>query len=171
MASHASSGTPIRDADQSVRAQDASSAQGVGVPASRANPLRVVHVLTTIDPAKGTGPAEALRALALEQARRGLAVTIVTLDADDAIGEPLRQAGVRVLATGPARALRGGVSTGATIRRVIRGDVDVVHIHGMWQYLPHTAAREARRAGVPYIVRSAGMLEPWALRKGWLKKK
>src|SRR2546423_1001741 len=94
------------------------------------------------------------------------------MGAVDALAAPLREAGVVVKPTGPTRGpLLVGKLSRSVIRKTLEDGVDVVHIHGMWQHLPHLAAREARRAGVPYVMRAAGMLEPWALHKGRLKKR
>lgn len=41
---------------------------------------------------------------------------------------------------------------------------DIVHCHSMWLYPTMIAARTAYRAGVPYIIRPAGSLEPWCVR-------
>jgi signal transduction histidine kinase/glycosyltransferase involved in cell wall biosynthesis len=137
-------------------------------------PLRVLHVIWTIEPSKGSGPADALRALALEQSKLGLEVTILTADSAesiDAVVPPLKESGIRVIAAGPMRPFQTTHAARAAIRKAIADGVDVMHIHCLWQALPHCAAAEASRAGVPYILRTAGMLEPWALKKGWLKKK
>jgi len=48
---------------------------------------------------------------------------------------------------------------------------DIVHIHALWSYSTVAAARAARRAGVPYIVRPAGMLSEYALKLGAWKKR
>jgi glycosyltransferase involved in cell wall biosynthesis len=60
----------------------------------------------------------------------------------------------------------------------LRSDVasyDVVHVHGLWNRVVWAAAREARRAGVPYVLSPRGMLEPaalahraWRKRAGWV---
>lgn len=60
-------------------------------------------------------------------------------------------------------------------RKVLRGllsggGVDVVHLHGVWDPVIMWAAREARRARIPYVVSTHGMLEPWAVRKRWKKE-
>jgi glycosyltransferase involved in cell wall biosynthesis len=47
----------------------------------------------------------------------------------------------------------------------------LVHIHGLWSYSTWIAARAARRAGVPYLVRPAGMLSPYTWSRGRLKKR
>jgi len=59
----------------------------------------------------------------------------------------------------------------AQINERLRRGVDLVHIHGVWQHAPHAAARAARAEGVPYIVRPCGMLDPWCLNQGRLKKR
>src|SRR4051794_14499354 len=48
---------------------------------------------------------------------------------------------------------------------------DVMHIRGAWEPVPYTAAGPARQCKVPYIVRPAGMLDPWSLaQKPWKKR-
>lgn len=47
----------------------------------------------------------------------------------------------------------------------------VLHDHGLWTYQNFLAARFAARKGIPLIVSSHGMLEPWALEaKGFRKR-
>jgi glycosyltransferase involved in cell wall biosynthesis len=41
---------------------------------------------------------------------------------------------------------------------------DVVHVRGVWEDVQYRAATAARRAGVPYVVRPCGMLDPTSLR-------
>jgi glycosyltransferase involved in cell wall biosynthesis len=59
-------------------------------------------------------------------------------------------------------------------------DYDVVHIHGIWSYIAFAAWRAARRAKVPYVVSTHGMLHPYLMQRGrpqkaiasrlWIKK-
>lgn len=136
--------------------------------------MRILHVLTSIDPSTG-GPANVLARLARVQSGRGHSVCVLTAD-DPASVQPvtseLRAAGVEHRACGP---MRGPFAAGRATRREIEGmlgaGVDVVHIHGLWQHAPHTAAAAARAAGAPYIMRPCGMLDPWTLRQGRLKKR
>jgi glycosyltransferase involved in cell wall biosynthesis len=47
---------------------------------------------------------------------------------------------------------------------------DVAHLHTVWTYPTRTAARACWRAGVPYLLRPAGMLEEWSMgRRAWKK--
>ena len=48
---------------------------------------------------------------------------------------------------------------------------DIIHIHSIWQWQLHLAARAARKKGVPYILAPRGTIEPWSLRQKWFKKK
>jgi len=48
---------------------------------------------------------------------------------------------------------------------------DLVHIHAVWSFAPAAAGRAARRAGVPYLVRPAGMLSGYTWGRGaWAKR-
>ena len=47
---------------------------------------------------------------------------------------------------------------------------DVAHLHTVWTYPTRAAARACWRAGVPYVLRPAGMLEEWSMgRRAWKK--
>jgi glycosyltransferase involved in cell wall biosynthesis len=45
-------------------------------------------------------------------------------------------------------------------------DYTVIHIHGVFSWMPTVAAHHARRAGVPYILRTLGHLDPWSIKHG-----
>lgn len=47
---------------------------------------------------------------------------------------------------------------------------DILQVHSVWTYPPHAAGRVARRRGIPYVIRPAGTLQPWALGNGGLKR-
>ena len=139
--------------------------------------MRLVHVVTTLDPSGGGPPHVAIR-LAAAQAALGHDVHLVSyaFRAQEAsvtaqmAGVPGRErvhlhplvdpAPWERLSGGRARKLLGDLMPG----------VDFVHIHGLWGSLLATAAGVARAAGVPYCFRPAGMLDPWSLRqKRWKK--
>jgi glycosyltransferase involved in cell wall biosynthesis len=48
----------------------------------------------------------------------------------------------------------------------------IVHIHALFSFSSVAAARAARRAGVPYIIRPLGVLNHWGMRhrRPWLKR-
>jgi glycosyltransferase involved in cell wall biosynthesis len=55
------------------------------------------------------------------------------------------------------------------LRRLLP-ETDILIVHGMWYVETIHGTRMAHRAGVPYVVRPAGMLDPWSLRQKPLKK-
>ena len=48
---------------------------------------------------------------------------------------------------------------------------DIIHSHGIWTPFQHAVTRFAREHSLPLVVSPRGMLEPWALKHKWLKKK
>lgn len=139
--------------------------------------MRVLHVLSSLDPRNG-GPPRMLLELAVAQASLGLRVTVVAAEVEDR-----REAVNRFLVEMHAddlsvhRIAQPGRLNNLfawPIRKTVRQllpEQDVVHIHGVWDPLPWWIAREARRRGVPYIVRSAGVFAPHAMHiKAWKKK-
>jgi glycosyltransferase involved in cell wall biosynthesis len=53
------------------------------------------------------------------------------------------------------------------------GSFDIMHINGFWAYSVYMASRIACVNSIPYLLRPAGCLEPWPLRRNyptWLKK-
>ncbi len=49
--------------------------------------------------------------------------------------------------------------------------VDVIHFHGLWQPWHSQLSKACRTANMPYVVSPHGMLEPWAWKHKWWKKK
>jgi glycosyltransferase involved in cell wall biosynthesis len=82
----------------------------------------------------------------------------------------LRQRGVTVHMIGPcSRKLRRHPDLSPTLRRIV-AEADIIHIHALWEEIQHEAAILCRELGKPYIIRPCGMLDPWSLSQGWLKK-
>lgn len=137
------------------------------------SPLRVLHVISRLDDARG-GPIVALKNFALAQQRRGLQTTIAVAwkqGEDVAAADTLRRQGIDVMPIGPCV---GRLMWHPAARRTIRAAVarcDIVHAHGIWEDIHHQAAAASRKLGRPYIVRPCGMLDPWSLsRNYWLKQ-
>lgn len=137
--------------------------------------MRILHVCTSIDPATG-GPANVLARLTRVQAEMlNHDITILTADAPDCVPgvvNPLRELGIDVRQGGPGG---GPFCKGPTVASQLQDliasrDFDVVHCHGIWQHASHCAIATAHKHKVPVIVRTCGMLDPWSLRQGHLKK-
>lgn len=70
---------------------------------------------------------------------------------------------VKVHYTEPVNYVRFGYMPG--IKGLLNGlnGFDLYHVQGLWQYLGHSVATHARKAGVPYVMTLHGMLYPQAL--------
>lgn len=132
-------------------------------------PLRILHVISSISRARG-GPSVAVRNIARALRRRGLDVDVVTTDDDGddrrldvPLDEFVELEGQRVRYF-PRQVRRYCVSY--PLQRWLRRHVheyDVVHVHGLFSFAPVTAAWHARAAGVPYVMRPAGVLDTWGM--------
>jgi glycosyltransferase involved in cell wall biosynthesis len=102
----------------------------------------------------------------------GMRVTVATcwMDRVPEEAEQYRRLGATVVAIGPVRGrLMRHPSLAPTLRALV-GEHDIVHTHSVWEEIIHQAARQARRAGKPYVMSPCGMLTTWSLRQGkWHK--
>jgi glycosyltransferase involved in cell wall biosynthesis len=128
--------------------------------------MRIVHVIGTLDPAAG-GPPQVVARLSSAQAALGNDVTVVSTNRDE-----VRPAVMTMLSSIPGVhrvKLADADDADATAR--VMAAAQAVHLHGVWEPLLLRVARSARRAGIPYVVRPAGMLDPWSLaQKKWKKR-
>lgn len=109
-----------------------------------------------------------LVALSAAQQRAGHLVTVAATNADhprgtyhapgwNALGEgaiPVYYAPVQFAP------LRLSWQLGVYLKQSI-GEFDIVHIHGLYRFPPTYAAWQARRQGVPYVIRPHGNLDPY----------
>lgn len=140
--------------------------------------MKIVHVITSMDPDKG-GPQAVVMRLAAAQADLGHDVHVVsqadrqTIARMTALGRLIPGFGrinwhllpppgrVEAILCRKARAL---------LSRVL-ADARQLHLHGVWEPILAAAATIARRIGLSYCVCPAGMLDTWSLaQKRWKKK-
>ena len=135
--------------------------------------MRVLHIISSLD-ARSGGPAVALAGFARAQRAAGLDVDVLTTftAAEDATAaESLAKDGVNVRRIGPTRGpLRSHPELKDALAQAV-ADVQVVHVHSLWEDVQYRAARAAQRRAVPYVMRPCGMLDPWSLSQGRLKKR
>jgi glycosyltransferase involved in cell wall biosynthesis len=121
--------------------------------------VRVLHVIQSLD-AKGGGPPMAMGPMAAALARAGVNVEVASRDAGKA-ASPL---------TVPVHDLfdDSGIKkwVGSNVHRF-----DVLQVHGLWNPVNSAAMKAARKAGVPYVIRTCGMLAPYSWRRRWWKKR
>jgi glycosyltransferase involved in cell wall biosynthesis len=146
-------------------------------------PLRILHVISSLDPKHG-GPPVIAASLASAQVALGHDVVLATLDRPtrrDAIDRSMSRlpgfsrVDVRWLTpqrSTPINFLKAVLIPSAP--KALSGAVrhaEMVHLHSVWDVLIYAAARECRRSARPYCVLLNGMLDPWCLgQKKWKKR-
>ena len=145
-------------------------------------PLRILHVIGSLDPAAG-GPPSVLWRVSAAQAAIGHSVAVVgprDPSRDGVIDESRRTVigvdRVRVERTELPAGRAATLSDTRVPRAMDRiasdlGGIDVVHLHGVWDVPIVRAAAWCRGRGVPYIIRPAGMLDIWSLKRSKWKKR
>jgi glycosyltransferase involved in cell wall biosynthesis len=120
--------------------------------------MRVLITATSLRASYG-GPAFSVSHLAAALGAAGIEVGLWAADAFAPEPELLA-------ADAPVRRI-----TGSPQAAVAAFDPNLIHDNGLWLPHNHRLADLARDAGVPRIVSTRGMLEPWAIRHKPLKKK
>ena len=136
--------------------------------------LRVLHVISSLDPRAG-GTVACLMGWVSALARAGVNVDLASTWSkgdDQSNVQYLQRAGVNVHLIGPAvpRVLSWHKDIPSILTPLIEA-ADVVHIHALWEEIQYQAARIAQRIGKPYVITPHGMLDPWSLSQGRLKKR
>jgi len=140
-------------------------------------PVRILHVIPAVAARYG-GPSTAVVGMCRALSALGHEVLLASTDADGrqgridlATGTP-DLSGVQV-AFFPRQASES-FKWSAPMARWLHehvADFDVVHIHAIFSHACLAAGRACRHAGVPYIVRPLGTLDPWSLsRHAWRKQ-
>lgn len=141
--------------------------------------MRILHIISSLDSRAG-GPPMVISRLAAAQAGLGHEVHLLSYGVPETGGASVEMdvsklphgEGVRCHRLPPPHRREWVTSAGA--KRALSGllsQVDVVHLHGIWDPILRAAATEARRAGVPYVVAPHGMLDAWALSLKRMKKR
>jgi glycosyltransferase involved in cell wall biosynthesis len=138
--------------------------------------MRILHVIPSLDPATGGPPLVASR-LADAQARLGHELATLSYTFPEADER------TRAFLAGMSGQVRSHVLppltklerfTAGAARRYGRGlipQMDVVHLHGVWDPIVKAAGDVARQSRVPYVLAPHGMLDPWSLGQSRLKKR
>jgi len=128
--------------------------------------MKILHILTTVDPETG-GPIESVRQSGIEMMSRGHRVEVACFDAPDA---PFLSAfPLPTHALGPARHTFSYTPRFVPWLRKHAQQFDAVIINGLWQFHGLGTWKVLRELNVPYYVFPHGMLDPWFKRTYPLK--
>lgn len=126
--------------------------------------LSILHVVSSIDLSSG-GPSKSVCDLALNQAFLGFDVTIFTQFSDSPYFPVSPNPKLKLCFV-------KGFSFKSELKKLGNNHkFDILHGHGIWQLPVHFMSNWATEVNIPYVISPRGMLEPWALNVGKLKKK
>jgi glycosyltransferase involved in cell wall biosynthesis len=127
--------------------------------------MNITHFITSLDITSG-GPTISVTNLCRELYNNGIDVEIVTYDSENNIAK--------------SNDFRFNVNylnyKEESVFKLYKSlpnfdNSDLFHIQGIWEVLLHRAILTARERNKPYIISPRGMLAPWDLNKGAIKKK
>jgi glycosyltransferase involved in cell wall biosynthesis len=140
--------------------------------------MKVLHVIPSLDPATG-GPAAVAIAIAAAEAALGCDVQLISYEFPHAAQgihamlKSIPEADKVQLKYLPPLNRREYLFT-AEARRQMRPlvtEVDLVHLHGVWDPIILAASKLAIEAGRRYVLTVHGMFNPWAISyKPWKKR-
>lgn len=128
--------------------------------------MKILHVISSLDPRHG-GVTEAVRQLAEVSMQLGCTIEAATLDSPgsaflDNFAFPVHALGVAVTHFKYSSRLLPWLL--ANIQ-----SYDIVVVHALWQYHTVAVRKAAMKRGVPYVVYTHGMLDPYFKRVSFLK--
>jgi glycosyltransferase involved in cell wall biosynthesis len=132
-------------------------------------PMRL-GLLTARASRLGGGVFEAVLAEAQTLAARSGVTPVVFGAADQFTPEDRKRLDRIELITVPSRGPAVFDYAPGLLRRLLAAELDVLHLHGIWQYVSLCGALWAERTGRPYVISPHGMLDPWITARGRWKK-
>ncbi|MBX7223620.1 MAG: glycosyltransferase [Blastocatellia bacterium] len=139
--------------------------------------MKVLHVIPSVAPRYG-GPSRAIYEMCRAVAATGTDVAVCTTNADGAgrlpvkLGEFIEYEGIHTIFFDRqwSEAFKYSRPLAKWLRRNVT-KYDVVHIHAVFSHACLAAANACRKAGIPYIIRPLGTLDPWSTGQKPFRKK
>jgi glycosyltransferase involved in cell wall biosynthesis len=131
--------------------------------------MRVIHTISGIAESAG-GPSRVAASLCSAVVEQGCEVELVAgheVARDGDLVEPSsKQVQLHLIEARRLAGVRLHPGFSQVVQRLAKaqpGNPSLVHDHGIWGLTNIASAHAARCAGVPYVLHTHGMLEPWAL--------
>lgn len=118
----------------------------------------------------GGGVFEAVLAQALALEAHGGITPIVFGAADEFTAEDKKRLGTVELVSVPSRGPAAFDYAPGLLPLIRAADLDILHLHGIWQYVSLCGAGWAEATKRPYVISPHGMLDPWITARGRWKK-
>jgi len=134
--------------------------------------MRVLHVIPSVAERSG-GPATAIIPMCRALKQEGIEVLLVStnagMDHDDGVSE-YKGIPAKFFPTQMGESFKYSRPLSSWLSSNIE-QFDVAHIHAVFNHSSIAAAHVCRRAGVPYVVRPLGTLEPWSMMQKSIRKR
>ncbi len=134
--------------------------------------MKVLHVIPSVAERSG-GPATAIVPMCRALRQQGVEVLLITTTAG--MDEATKASDYKGV---PARFFSSQLGESFKYSRPLASwlssniqDFGVVHIHAVFNHSSVAAARVCRRAGIPYVVRPLGTLDPWSMGQKSFRKR
>ena len=133
--------------------------------------MRVLHVIPSVSERSG-GPATAIIPMCRALMQQGIEVLLVSTDAGLSKTQVTEYKDVpaKLFPTGFGESFKYSRSLASWLTANIR-HFDLAHVHAVFNHSSVAAARACRRAGVPYVIRPLGTLDPWSMSQKSLRKR
>lgn len=136
--------------------------------------MSALHVVPGLHP-KGGGPSRTVVQLCDALSKRSeFDITLLSQGLKGGVSVPSVEPGVIrcVVESRSGLALQLGRPIQRRLNTTLYKELPaLVHSHGIWHLVNHWSTRFARKHGIPLIIQTRGMLEPWALEyKAWKKR-
>ena len=140
--------------------------------------MRVLHVIPSVDERSG-GPATAIIPMCRALMSQGVEVLLITTDAKNGqVGKsglpPLARDYKGVPAMFFPSQLGESFKYSRPLSSWLNSNINnfgIAHIHAVFNHSSVAAAHSCRHAGIPYIVRPLGTLDPWSMSQKSLRKR
>src|SRR6185369_1827906 len=134
--------------------------------------MRILHVIPSVSERSG-GPATAIVPMCRALMRQGTEVQLVsttdglpeTANANEYKGVP-----AMFFPPQPGASFKYSRPLATWLSSNIK-NFDLAHIHAVFNHSSISASQACRRAGVPYIIRPLGTLDPWSMTQKSLRKR
>ena len=133
--------------------------------------MKVLHVIPSVSERSG-GPATAIIPMCRALMQQGIEVLLLSTTDGLSGANVTEYKGVPAILFPPqlGASFKYSRPLASWLRSNIR-NFDLAHIHAVFNHSSIAAARACRKAGVPYIIRPLGTLDPWSMTQKSLRKR
>ena len=133
--------------------------------------MKILHVIPSIDERSG-GPATAIIPMCRALMQHGIEVLLVSTDAGlkEKNADDYKGVTAKLFPSEFGESFKYSRPLASWLNANIQ-NFDLAHVHAVFNHSSVAAGRACRRAGVPYVIRPLGTLDPWSMSQKSLRKR